>query len=276
MRVTIYQPQYFPRLHYFNRVIDADSYVILDSAQYIKVMIHLDTGRREKHKSYQSDTPIKLPHGIQFLTVPVKRTVDASGFLPINQTRIEYTHDWVSKHLRTLHMAYMKAAFYKKIFPQIEELLNVKYKNLADLNIKTTLWGLSNTLGLNIPTNKLTIDLVNKRLKKGKDIRLKKILRDSEAADSKFANTNKANKWIVSICKSIGATTLFHGETSKAGYIDLEYFKKSGIDSAIQSWKCQEYTQQFNYRVNFVPNLSILDLLFNVNQKAAHDILVSV
>ena len=46
MRVTIYQPQYFPRLHYFNRILNADTFVVLDSAQYTKSLVHFDTEQK--------------------------------------------------------------------------------------------------------------------------------------------------------------------------------------------------------------------------------------
>lgn len=235
-------------------------------------MIHLDTGKREKHKSYQADAPIKLPHGSQFVTVPIRK----DGFLPMNQTGIEYSNTWQQKHLRTIQMAYQRAPYFSEIFPEVVEIISKKYRSLAELNITTTLWGISRALGLKMPFNNLTVKKITKILKKSKTVRLNKIILDSELGLEEFKNSGKPNEWIVKICNSVGADELFHGETSKAGYMDLDYFKKNGIVSVVQKWKLKEYPQQFEYRTDFLPNLSILDLLFNVNQKTTLSILAMI
>jgi len=88
MRVCIYQPQYFPRLHYINRILDSDKFIFFDSAQYTKKLVHLNDGGT-KHKSYQSHSPIKTAQGEFLLLVPVKH----QSFIPINKTIIDYEKD---------------------------------------------------------------------------------------------------------------------------------------------------------------------------------------
>lgn len=268
MRITIYQPQYFPRLHYFNRILNRDIYVILESSQYTKALTHHDDKKR-RHKSYQADTPIKLPYGPQLLTVPIKH----KWFLPINQTPIDYTHKWAAKQLRTITMAYQKAPYFNKLYPQIEEIFSLKYPSLAHLNIITTLWGIANLLNLQIPVDDLTIKRVNENLNKSRRIPLKKITSDKDIESKKPDEQKKGNKWIIKICQALGATEQVHGETSKAGYMDLHFLKKHGIKSVVQNWQCHQYPQQFDYRIDFLPNLSIMDLLFNVSQKSARSII---
>ena len=161
MRVCIYQPQYLPRLHYINRILDSDVFIFLDSAQYTKVLVHLTQGRT-KHKSYQSHSPIKTAQGEFLLSVPVKH----QSFLPINETTIDYEQDWINKHLTTIQQSYQKAPFFGEIYPQIEKLLMKKYANLAELNIATTLWAIWALLGY---------DPTPEKLSENKELRIKKI-----------------------------------------------------------------------------------------------------
>ena len=270
MRVTIYQPQYFPILHYFNRILESDTYVVLESAQYTKVLNHFVGGKREKHKSYQSHSPIKMAEGEYFLTVPVKN----EPFLPINKASLDYDQNWGKKHLRTIQAGYGRSPKFSKIFSDLEKLLSQKYATLAELNLKTTIWGISKVLEFNVPVEQLTLVEINKSLENNSKVRLDKILLDKETTGSP-EGTQKGDDWILNICKSIGATEHVHGETSKVGYMDIDRYKKLGINPITQDWQCQKYVQQFEDKNGFLANLSILDLLFNTDYTQSYNILVS-
>jgi len=269
MRVTIYQPQYFPRLHYYNRIIDSDTFVILDSTQYTKALTHLDDDRR--HKSYQSDTPIKIAIGEFLLTVPIKH----QGLLPINQTKIDYNQNWARRHLLILKSAYAKSAYFKLIYPQLVQILSTKYDNLATLNINTILWGIAYISGAEIDIAQLSIDSVNTKLAKNKIIRLKKIITDKDIGIARPPGAKKGTQWTANICKALGATEYFHGETAKKGYMELDHYKNLGISPIVQNWTCSTYSQQFILKIPFLPNLSIIDLLFNVGGSSALEIILS-
>ena len=83
MRYSGIQPQYFPRLHYFARILNADIFVSRDDAQFLRKHKYPD-GKTDK--SYQAHTPIKTPSGIYLLNVPTKH----EGFIPIYKTAISY------------------------------------------------------------------------------------------------------------------------------------------------------------------------------------------
>lgn len=270
MRVTIYQPQYFPRLHYFNRILNADTYVILSSAQYTKSLVHFDNGKK-RQKSYQSDAPIKLPSGLHLLTVPVRH----DGLSPISKARIDYTHHWVARHLATLRSAYGKTPHFDQVYPQVQELLSKKPAVLADLTIATTLWGISRVVGFNLPLDDLTLEAVNDSLQKQETARLRRIVLDSQTGVERPDGEHKGTEWTAAICKSMGASEYFHGGTAKSGYMELEHYRTLGISPIIQSWQCSEYGQSFTDRLGFLPNLSILDLLFNVDPGSALSVLTS-
>jgi hypothetical protein len=269
MRVTIYQPQYFPRLHYFNRILDADIFVILDSTQYTKSLVHFDNDQKKRHKSYQADTPIQFSQGTYLLTIPIKH----QGLLALNKTQIDYTHHWAPKHVSTLRSAYGKAPFFNVFFPQIKEILSKQYQSLAELNMNTILWGLSCALGFDVAVEDLSLELINRKLKQNK-VGLSKILCDRETGVKRPDGFRKGTEWTTAICQSLGATEYLHGGTAQSGYMESDYYNMYGITPIIQNWKCQEYHQQFRDRLGFIPNLSIVDLLFNAGQERTQQILL--
>ncbi len=269
MLVTIYQPQYFPRLHYFNRILSSDIFVILDSAQYTKNLVHHNGKERKRHTSYQADTPIMWIQGEYQLTVPVKH----NGLLAINQTEIDYSSKWPYKHIGTLKSAYGKAPQFDRLFPFVEKILKQQYRSLAELNIKTMLFGIAKLMGVEEDSSTLTIEEINKQLAKDKKIRLKKIMTGSELGVERPEGSQKGTEWTGAICKKLGATEYYHGGTAQAGYMELDYYKNLGITPIVQNWKCNDYLQQFSDKVNFLTNLSILDLLFNTDQKTSRAIL---
>lgn len=268
MRVTIYQPQYFPRLHYFNRILNADTFVVLDSAQYTKSLVHFDTEqKRTRHKSYQADTPIKLATGPFLLTVPVKH----DGLTQINETGIDYIHGWQSKHLAILKANYAKSAAFKERFPEIETLLKKEYASLADLSLATIIWGIATLLNENV-SNYTSLVECNALLSAQKQIRLQKIVRSSELSVQRPEGLQKGTEWTTAICKELGADEYFHGGTAQAGYMDDAYYKKEGIKLVTQDWKCNQYPQNFTDKIGFSANLSILDLLLNLPSTEARSI----
>src|SRR3990172_823397 len=222
MRVAIYQPRYFPQLHYFNRAINSDVFVILDCAQYTKALVHNVNGKKERHKSYQSDTILKLPEGIHFLTVSVKH----NGLSPINKTLLDYSSDWARRHISTISSAYRKSSSFAQVFPDIEQLLKKNYQTLGELNTKTFLWGLSRLMGLKIDADDLSVGKINAHLQNS-PFKLKKIVLGSELGVERPDGAQKRTELTVAICKKLGASEYFHGETAQNGYMHEDYYKEN-------------------------------------------------
>ena len=267
MRLTGYQPQYFPRLHYFNRMLSSDVFVILDSAQYVKSLKHLGA-ETTKRRSYQSDTPIKTHQGESLLTVPVKH----SGRLPINMAEPQYQFPWQRCHLNALRSEYGKAPFFRKYFPEIEDLIKTHYSSLAELNISTILWGLSRLLQDEYPLDQLSFEHVENVLGAWQRIRLKRILPDSTIGVSRPAGRQKGMEWTASICQKLGATSYLCGTTALQGYMDKQYYAARGIDVVMHRWHPTEYQQLYADRQTFVKNLSIIDLLMNSGPELSLDL----
>ncbi len=149
MRYSGIQPQYFPRLHYFARILNADIFMIRDDAQFVRKHKY-PNGRNDK--SYQAHTPIKQSYGVQLLSIPMQHSEER--FSPISDTKLHYDLPWAKDHLFALKIAYSKSKNFKIIFPKIEELLQITYDTLSDLNNATIYWGILTLLEKKISFNK--------------------------------------------------------------------------------------------------------------------------
>ncbi len=271
MKVTIYQPRYFPQLHYFNRMIDADVFVFLDNAQYTKSLRQKTSEGERRVTSFQSDTPIKLPHGKFLLTVPILH----NGYSQLNETRLDYLKQWSAKHLAVIKASYQKAPYFEEVHETLKSLLSVSYLTLAGLNIMTTLWALSYLYDFSLDLSALNLTNINAKLEKQQTVRLKKILFGSTLGIQRPEGLQKGTEWTTAICLKLGATEYFHGGTARDNYMNLDYYKARGVTPVVQQWACKEYPQQFGKKVSFIPNLSIIDLLCNVSKKQAQRIIAS-
>lgn len=88
-RTVIYQPCYFPKLHYLARIHTADEFIILDDVEFSR-------------RSRQHRAEINF-NDRRWLTIPVQRT--GTGTL-INEAMIDNSKRWQEKHMGTLRHKY--------------------------------------------------------------------------------------------------------------------------------------------------------------------------
>jgi hypothetical protein len=72
---------------------------------------------------------------------------------------------------------------------------------------------------------------------------------------------------LVNICKKLEADTYLSGAYALEVYLDEKVFNDAGIKVILQDWHCPQYEQQF-MEAGFIPDLSIIDLLFNHGQNS--------
>ena len=81
--------------------------------------------------------------------------------------------------------------------------------------------------------------------------------------ESELNLKGKGTERLVNGCKALGADTYISGAgLPDKQYMDKKYFEKNDIKLVHQSYNSIRYNQ--NSSKTFVPDLSILDLLFNV------------
>lgn len=125
MKVVIHQPSYLPWVGLFDRVAQADCYVILDDVQY------------DKH-GWRNRNRIKGPQGPQWLTVPV--LTKGRGLVPCSKALVNPRIAWAKKHRQAIRSNYGRAPFFDRYFPAIEALLTRPWQRLIDLDVAASDW----------------------------------------------------------------------------------------------------------------------------------------
>ncbi len=126
MRVTIHQPEYLPYLGFFDRLLYADTLVLLDTAQF-------------QRGGFINRNRIKTPKGSQWLTVPIvgrKKDVKKS----IQSVCIDGEKPWQEEHLRSIESNYGKAPYFQEFFPALRELFSKKWDGISELDIALIEW----------------------------------------------------------------------------------------------------------------------------------------
>jgi len=132
--ITIHQPETFPWLGFFNKMMLAEEYVILDNVKFRK-------------NYFQNRNQFLTNQGSIFLTVPVEK--EANSKL-MKDVKIAYTNKWQKKHLNTIKQNYSKAPFFKNYQDFFEELYNQKFEFLVEFNMHI-IDHLRNILDIKVP-----------------------------------------------------------------------------------------------------------------------------
>jgi len=117
--VTIHQPEHTPWLGFFDKIRQADTFVILDNVQFRK-------------NYFQNRNRIRTQQGWTWLTVPVL----AKGKLGqlIQDTQINNAVNWQSKVWKSIFYAYNKAPFFDQHSSFLKQVYDKPWTHLADLN----------------------------------------------------------------------------------------------------------------------------------------------
>lgn len=197
------------------------------------VFVLLDNVQYTKN-SFINRNRIKTPRGADWLTVPV--IIKGRFGQLIRDVEINSSVDWRKKHLGTLEANYRKAKYFEPIFQGLETIYSVNdWINLCELNIMLLEWALS-ILGL------------KKNLVRASDLNLE----------------GESTQLLIDIIKELGGDTYLSG-FGGANYQEEELFEKAGITLTYYDFKHPVYPQLWN---DFIPNLSIIDLLFNCGSES--------
>jgi hypothetical protein len=118
MIITIHQPEYFPYLGFFDRLLKSDVLVLLDDVQF--------------QRGYINRNRVRTPEGWQWLTVPV---IGHGRLNPINSIQIDPNINWQEQHCKILELNYGRAAHFHDFFPAIKKILTQNWQTISDLDI---------------------------------------------------------------------------------------------------------------------------------------------
>lgn len=190
------------------------------------IFIFLDNVQFKKNE-WQNRNKIKTDQKWQWLSVPVIHRFGQK----INEVEINNTVRWGKKHLQALATNYSKAPFFKEHLDFFVETYAQEWKRLLDINLHLIQY-LAKALGIS-----------NKKFHLA----------------SEYQSREGPTERLVDLCKLVGADVYLSGQDG-AKYLDLDEFKKEGIQVIFQSYKHPLYPQLFG---EFEPHLSVVDLLFN-------------
>jgi len=116
--VTIHQPETFPWLGFFNKMMLADEYIILDNVQFRK-------------NYFQNRNQFLTKQGALYLSVPV----DFKTNKIIKDIKIRYNEKWQQKHLNTIKQTYSKSPYFQEHISFFEDLYGQNFELLIDFNM---------------------------------------------------------------------------------------------------------------------------------------------
>jgi hypothetical protein len=190
--------QYLPCLEYFTCILQYDR-------------IYIDVEERYVKQTYRNRCNVLTTNKIDMLTVPVKG-YDAGS--PTKDILIDYSQDWIRRHLGCFKSAYGKSPFYEFYAPDLINIYQRRLAYLVDLNYE-------------LLTNCLRLVGIKKDIQynlSGGELEESRVVNDISAINNKKA-----------------------GNSFKY-YQPAPYYQTFGND--------------------FVQNLSIVDLLFNMGPEA--------
>jgi len=120
MIVSIHQPEHLPWLGFFDKLSQAELFVLLDNVQY-------------RHKYFQNRNKIRSANGETWLNVPVLTKGRREQF--ISEVEIDNRESrWREKCLTSIAINYRKAPFFQRYNDFFQDLYNKEWRLLADLN----------------------------------------------------------------------------------------------------------------------------------------------
>ncbi|HVF67611.1 MAG TPA: WbqC family protein [Pyrinomonadaceae bacterium] len=118
MLVAIHQPEHMPWLGFFEKLLRADVFVLLDDVQFSK-------------GDFQNRNRVKGRDGAQWLTVPVAHRFGQR----INEVETA-GGAWRAKHWKTLRSCYARAAHFGEFAGAFEEFYARPWARLSELNVE--------------------------------------------------------------------------------------------------------------------------------------------
>jgi len=220
--LVAHQPECLPWLGFISKAAMGDIYLFLDSVQL-----------RKQYFQHRNKIRIKSDPGWKWLIIPLVRET-ISRDKSISDAKI-CGSSWIGEHLKSIELAYSKAAYFDDIFPALEKIYGYQGDSLAEFNTLIINYAFQ-MFGINIP-----------------------VFRTSDMIQSGQKIQGYKTDLILSMCHAVGAITFVSGPFGRE-YLDKEQFRSNNINLAFQSFDHPTYSQLHG---GFVACMSFIDLLFN-------------
>jgi len=205
------------------------------------IMILYDDAEFVREMFYNRNK-IKTSNGTLWMTVPVKYKMHEHP--KINEILIDNHQRWQYKQWMSIHQFYHKAPYFNEVYKLIQDIFldNNKFNILSDVSI-LLIARIVDILGIKTKLYRSsTIPIAGDRSEK-----------------------------LLKICLAYNADTYLSGATGNK-YLDESMFNKCNIKVEYQHYIHPVYNQLYG---DFIPNMCILDLLFNHGIKESLSILTN-
>ena len=118
---AIHQPNFFPWLGYFDKIVRSDVFIFLDHVQYPK-----------KGGTWSNRVKLIDGSGAEWITAPIAR--DYHGFRSYREMRFREDAPWREKILRSMEVNYRRAPFFDENFDFLAALILEREASLAIYN----------------------------------------------------------------------------------------------------------------------------------------------
>lgn len=189
------------------------------------VHVFLDDAEYSKNNLFNRNK-IKTPGGWMWLTIPVYYKSNKL----ICETEIDNHLNWSKKHWNALRTNYGRTKYFKEYSQILETFYLMEWEYLSDITISMNKT-IASMLGIDV-----------------------KFVKSSEIEVS-----GRGNEMLINLCKALGGDTYLSGQGAKA-YMDDSLFLANGVKVVYQEFNHPIYEQLWG---EFIPNLSIVDFLFN-------------
>ncbi|HDK7159464.1 TPA: WbqC family protein [Clostridium botulinum] len=189
-------------------------------------------------KSWQNRNRIKGCNGEILLTVPVF----SKGKFKQNICDVKINNElpWRKKHFSAIDLNYKKSKYYNEYIGFFDELYKKEWNYLQELDIYIMNWILS-------------------------ELRVKTQIYN----DKDFEFEGNKTKLLIDMCKKLDCDTYLSNKGSE-NYVETEEFTKVNLNHKYLNFIGKEYKQCFR---DFIPYLSILDMLFNIGHLETRKVL---
>ena len=163
------------------------------------------------------------------ISVPIKK---GQKFFEIRNVEINNDQPWAEKNWDLIYKSYNNSTFFDLYKTTLNSVFKKKWNLIFDLNFYTL---------------KKVLEWLN--------------IKTEIIFDSELDVTGKSSEHLLNICKKLGATKYLSGPGGR-DYLNEKIFEQNKIKVEYQKYDPIIYPQK--HAKSFVPNLSILDLLFNM------------
>ncbi len=233
MRVAIHQPTLFPWIGLFHKIRQADCFVFFD---------HLPLPRG---KSWITRNKLHFDNQTRWFTIPIYRKGRSTQL--ISQTEINYSRNFIRKHLAILRYTFSKCLAFEDVYPMFEYLYFQQFDNLCEFNT-TYCQMVCTQLGIH-PKFISSMDMLQ---------------------DNKQLLNLKGNDLILNICQNLGASAYISG-SGCLDFIDPVPFEEKNIEFYFQDFQYKTYKQMNSHR--FISHLSSVDTFFNLGFDGAKELI---